>query len=161
MKLLPIYENLTEDNQQKVKLPAGVITQLKKVIQQHSTDSKKRAGYTEIVTYVGTGEMSFSQMAKIKSFFENYQPSDLKQKEKKPFYDPLRAFVLSQLQHEKNRADQSQKNRTATDHPSKKKGIAGRNVDRMNSVNTTSIEPALIKSYPLREEISRIKQLMK
>ena len=147
----------------KIKIPQGTLGQIKKQIDLNKDKEEKPEGFSELSGYYATGEMTSGQAAKIKSFYDNFSPSDQEQIEKKKTYgdNMLGAFVKNQLQSKKTKHDNSNHIKQMTSHPSDG-SQTGRNVDRLNKPNSlASATPnKIITKDLMTEEIERIKVLM-
>ena len=161
----------------QINIPPNILRKLDTLVQKHKNDEEKPPGYSEVVGFLGLKTMTHGQATKIKSFFDNYAPSDTEQKAKHNMYggNILRNFVGNQIQSIKTKKDISTGIRRMTDYPANG-SQTDRTVDRMNSINTKSTEPAKVtgeKSYRnimnnescqtislLQEEIERIKSIM-
>ncbi len=164
-----------------ISIPDRLLKVLEKKVKKHQHDEEKPPAYSEVVGLLGLKTMTQGQATKIKSFFDNYAPSDLEQKAKHEMYggNSMMSFVNNQLQSIRKKREISTSIRRMTNHPTGTgdNSQKGRTVDRMNSLNTTSTEPAKVnygKSLhhnlmngesvqnitPLLEEIERIKAIM-
>ena len=152
------------ENTDKIKIPQSTLNQLKRQIDLNKNKEEKPLGFAELEGYFATGEITTGQASKIKSFFDNYSPSDPEQVEKHNTYggNDLRAFVNNQLQSRKTKSKNITNVNLMTSHPSKGTQT-GREVDRLNKPNSlASTEPSRIATHDemLKEEIERTRRLM-
>ena len=148
---------------ENIKLPAQHLDGIKKQIDTNKDNAEKPQGFGELAQLYATGEISPGQAAKIKSFYDNFEPSDPEQKEKWDMYggNQLRAFVDNSLTSIKTKKDNAMKVRQMTSYPMKG-SQTDRTVDRQNSRTLASTEPTEppTMNRALREEIDRIKTIM-
>lgn len=152
---------------EKIQIPNTVLSKLQSIVNKEEATSPKPKGYSEVVRYLGLKYMSIGQARKLKTFFDNYTPSDAEEKEKYDMYggNVLRNFVNNQLKSIETANRISNKVRRMTDHPTgtKNNNQTGRTVDRLTKPSIASIKPPDLSNFnqtQLTEEIKRILQLM-
>ena len=153
---------------EQIILPPTLKVELQKQIKKFQNQSPKPKGYLEITSMAGVGAISKGSIAKINSFF-NTMTTDHIDKEKAEVYgSALRSFCANFIDHQKTKKAHSNSIRISTGHPS---GAStgtpqNRNIDRLNSVNTSSTKPPkvaigrLMQEVEVEREIAAMKRLM-
>lgn len=132
-------------NQELIKIPQSVLTQIKQTIDKHIKDNPRKNGFDEIAVYFATTFISINQLRKIASFYNTFTPSETKEnQQRKQIYDEanLLPFVDGTLSHLKRL--QQRKVATTTNGSQ-----TGREVDR-NGISKTqaSVRPPKIEPNP-------------
>jgi len=150
----------------EIKLTPELLSQIKKVIDQHAHAETKPKAYNEFLGYYGKGYMTKGQASKIQSFYNNYtatataSPED---QEKKRMYDTvnIKPFVINNLRQIKNV-------KTATNnahkHTGSKGSQTGRSVQRLLKPSLANVKPTPPPTTQdlkptLHEEIQRFNML--
>jgi len=139
-----------------VKLPPTVIQELQNQIKKYERITPLKKGFNQIVRMVGLGYITTGQIAKIVSVFNNQRtPDDKEQIE--VYGSKLVAFCKNEVTQTQSKKKISNKLRAATHYPAgaaKGKQPNNRQVDRMNTINTSStVSPTLPKISDLFEEM--------
>lgn len=152
---------------EKIQIPNTVLSKLEAIIEKEESTTPKPKGYSEVVRYLGLEYMTVGQARKLKTFYDNYAPSDPEQREKHKMYGAnlLRNFVTNELNSLANKKRISNKVRRMVDYPTgtSHSNQTGRTVDRITKPSLASVRPPEVKSdsnTQLTEEIKRIREII-
>ncbi|WP_264552991.1 hypothetical protein [Flavobacterium sp. N2038] len=123
-----------------IKLTPALEKQIKIVIDKYSKSSEKKKGYTEILGWYAKGFLTKGQAHKVESFYNNFNPSDQKDREQKEIYDEVN--VLPFCQNSLNHIAQTDKMKAKA--KSRANVTQKRTVDRLNKSSLESVKPPKI-----------------
>ena len=139
------------------KVPSYILNHLKSQIDKFSKESPKPLGFSQIQGIYSLGYITESQLNKLSTFFENYQPSDAEQKEKWEVYggNIIRSYVKNTLMSLKTKKSSSNLIRRLTKHPTgaSSGNQSGREVDRYSKVSKTSTVPPKITGNNITKQL--------
>ncbi len=151
--------------QDRHKIPENILTALKRNIDKVKNDTEKPKAFSQAVNMVGMGELTVSQLKSLKSFFDNYAPSDQEQKEKWNLLtgNQLRAWVNNTLDSIRTKEKQSKKMKRFAGFDNVYKDAHSK--DTSNTISTTSTAPPKVTSYNsndiFEQEVREIQRLIR
>jgi len=123
-----------------IKLTPAIEKQIKIVIDKYSKNNEKKKGYAEILGWFAKGFLTKGQAHKIESFYNNFNPSDQKDREQKEIYDEVNIlpFCQNSLKHI------AQTDKMKAKAKSRANVTQKRTVDRLSKSSLKSVKPPKI-----------------
>jgi hypothetical protein len=120
-----------------IKLTPALSKQIKIVIDKYANSNEKKKGYTEILGWFAKGFLTKGQANKVQSFYNNFNPSEAKDREQKETYDEVN--ILPFCKNGLNHIAQTDKMKAKA--KSRGSVTQKRTVDRLSKSSLESVKP--------------------